>query len=48
MKEFRGYVDELSDYWVLTIDGKEVMKSKYAWKLARNFYRYLKSQGDIK
>jgi len=48
MKEFRGYIDPETDYWILSIDGKDVMKSKYVWKLVRSFFKHLKSQGDMK
>lgn len=44
MKETKVTKDSLTEYWIVSIDGVQVMKAKTLEKLAKNLYKWTKSQ----
>lgn len=44
MKEIKVTKDSLTEYWIVSIDGVPSMKAKTLEKLAKNLYKWTKSQ----
>lgn len=46
MREIKIHKDVVTEFWILTIDGKETIKSKHLLRVAKNFYKFVKGQGE--